>query len=276
MSGNEEVGKRATVGVFDRAAATYDSVGPRFFAHYGQCLVEKARIGPGAVVLDVAAGRGAIMYPAAQRVGPSGRVIGIDLSAEMVQRTAAEIRDGGWHNVEMLQMDAEALRFPDASFDSVLCGFSLWFFPRPQRALAEFLRVLKPGGQVAISTWSHDCPTVSWSLRTGREYLPPQQKARPTPPHFDTPPVLEAALRQAGFEDVRITAEDAEFTYSSDEEWWQCLWSHGIRRFFEQIEESALPAVKADVLKKTQVFKKTGGIRTPMRALFAVGNKSRD
>lgn len=273
MSGEEEARKRATVGVFDRAASTYDRVGPRFFAHYGQRLAEKARIGPGAIVLDVAAGRGAIMYPAAHRVGPRGRVIGIDLSPEMVQRTAVEIRDGGWHNIGMLQMDAEELHFPDASFDSVLCGFSLWFFPRPQQALAEFLRVLKPGCQVALSTWSQDCPTVSWSLRTGRDYLPPQQKARPIPPHFDTAPVLEAALRQAGFEDVQITAEDAEFAYSSDEELWQSLWSHGIRRFFEQIEESALLAVKADVLKKAQVFRTSDGFRTPMRALFAVGNK---
>lgn len=273
MSDPDQARKSETVGVFDRAAETYDSVGPRFFAHFGRCLVEQARIGAGRIVLDVAAGRGAILYPAAQRVGSMGRVIGIDLSGDMVAKTVAEIQDGGWKNAEMLQMDAEELRFADASFDSVLCGFSLWFFPQPQRALAEFFRVLKPGGQVALSTWSQDCPFVSWCLRIGREYLPPRPQAGPAPSHYDTAPVLEAALTQAGFERIEIATDDADFAYASDEEWWESLWSHGIRRFFEQIEESALPAVKADVLKKARIFRKADGIHTPMRALFAVGNK---
>lgn len=273
MSERDEARKRATIGVFDRAASAYDQVGPRFFAHFGQRLVEKSRICPGTIVLDVAAGRGAILYPAAQRVGRRGRVVGTDLSMEMVEKTAAEIRDGGWQNIEMLNMDAEELRFPDASFDSVFCGFSLWFFSRPQKALEEFLRVLKPGGLVALSTWSQDCPFVSWCIHVGREYLPPKPGSAPPPSHFDTAPVLDAALRQAGFEDVDIHADEAEFGYTNEEEFWQSLWSHGIRRFFERLEESALPAVKADVLKKAQIFRTPDGIRTPMRALFATGHK---
>ena len=275
MSEEEQARKKAIVGVFDRAAATYDSVGPQFFAHFGRRLVERARISPGAVVLDVAAGRGAVLYPAARQVGPLGRVIGIDLSAEMVRMTAAEIRDGGRGNAEMLEMDAEALRFEDASFDSVLCGFSLWFFPRPHHALAEFSRVLKPGGRLGLTTWAQDCPFLNWCRRIGRQYLPQRPDKSPEPSHFDTPPVLESALQQAGFEKIEIAAEDADFTYARDDEWWQSLWSHGIRRFFEQIEESALPAVKADVLQKVEIFRKTDGIHTPLRALFALGNKPR-
>src|SRR5512140_3367880 len=100
------------IGVFSRAAPTYDRIGPRFFAHFGRVLVERAQLTPGAAVLDVAAGRGAVLFPAAQQVGTGGRVIGIDLSAEMVRETAAEIRNSGWQHVEMRQMDAEQLDFP--------------------------------------------------------------------------------------------------------------------------------------------------------------------
>jgi len=72
------------VGVFGRAASTYDRIGPQVFAHFGQRLVERAQLAPGAAVLDVVAGRGAVLFPAAQQVGPAGRVTGIDLSAAMV------------------------------------------------------------------------------------------------------------------------------------------------------------------------------------------------
>ena len=95
------------VGVFSRAASTYDRIGPRFFAHFGQRLVELAQITPGSYVLDVAAGRGAVLFPAGERVGASGRAIGIDLSSEMVEETANDIQNAGWENVEIRRMSAE-------------------------------------------------------------------------------------------------------------------------------------------------------------------------
>ena len=125
------------VGVFSRAAGTYDRIGPRFFAHFGQRLVERSHLTSGEDVLDVAAGRGAVLFAAAQQTGPSGRVRGIDFSADMVRETLADIRNAGWQHVTMQQMDAEQLDFPAATFDRVLCGFAVWFFPQPHRALQD-------------------------------------------------------------------------------------------------------------------------------------------
>ena len=265
--------KEEIAGVFSRAAATYDRVGPRFFAHFGRRLVERAHIAPGATVLDVAAGRGAVLYPASQQVGPRGRVVGIDLSAEMVRETVAEIQAAGPPNAEMLLMDAEELRFADASFDGLLCGFSLWFLPQPHRALAEFFRVLKPGGRVGITTWAKDCPTNGWTIRAARQYRPAQRGQEPQPSRFDTPPILEAALQQAGFKGVEIIAEDADFIYTNEEEWWSSLWSSGIRRFLEQMAAPVLQECKADMLQKVRAFKQQDGIHAVRRALIAVGNK---
>src|SRR5260370_509274 len=154
MSGEQSGPEPGIVGVFSRAAATYDRIGPQIFAHFGEWLVQRARLAPGETVLDVAAGRGAVMFPAARRVGPNGRVIGIDLSAAMVSETAADIRNANLPQIELWQMNAEHLDFPDAAFDAVLCGFALWFFPHPVHALHEFLRVLKPGGRVLLTTWA--------------------------------------------------------------------------------------------------------------------------
>ena len=105
------------IGVFNRAASTYDRIGPRVFSHFGQRLVDVVHLAPGAHVLDVATGRGAVLFPAATQVGPHGRVIGIDVSEAMVQETAAELHRAAGLQAEVRQMDAAQLDFPEASFD---------------------------------------------------------------------------------------------------------------------------------------------------------------
>src|SRR5579871_2774492 len=83
-------------GVFNRAAATYGQVGPGYFAYFGRRLIEQVGLAPGMRGLDVGTGRGAVLFPAAQAVGPSGSVLGIDLSEEMVRATNAEIEQRGY------------------------------------------------------------------------------------------------------------------------------------------------------------------------------------
>jgi O-methyltransferase/aklanonic acid methyltransferase len=127
-----------------------------------QRLVEASQITPGANVLDVAAGREAVLFAAADQVGPDGQVAGIDLVDNMVRESTADIRRTGRQHVEMIQMSADQLDVPNASFDRVLCGFALWFFPRPHHTLQEFFRVLKPSGRVGLTTWTEDCPFLVW------------------------------------------------------------------------------------------------------------------
>src|SRR5688572_28286021 len=147
-------------GVFTRSAASYEHI--RYFPIFGEWLVETAKIPKGASVLDVACGRGAVLFPAAKRVGTGGQVIGIDLADGMARETEMEIQRRGLQQAEARQMDAEHLTFADSTFDVVLCGFSLQFFPHLGQALSEFHRVLKSGGQIAVTTWSSDDARWEW------------------------------------------------------------------------------------------------------------------
>jgi ubiquinone/menaquinone biosynthesis C-methylase UbiE len=261
------------IGVFSRAAPTYDRIGPRIFSHFGRRLVALAHLTSGAHVLDVATGRGAVLFPAATQVGPGGRVSGIDLSADMVRETAAVVRRAGWQHIDVQHMSAEALHFPPASFDWVLCGFALWFFPQPHRALQEFFRVLKPGGRVGLTTWAEDSPFITWCQHVLRPYVPPQALPGQAPPRFNTPARLEAALQQAGFVQRHIMSEDGDFTYAQEEEWWASLWSGGIRRQLETMAPPVLEQAKTEACQQVQVFKQADGIHTLWRALFALGTK---
>ncbi len=113
--GNEK--REESLRVFSQAATIYDRIGPGIFSHFGRRLIDLAEIKAGANVLDVAAGRGALLFPATAKVGPAGHVTAIDFSPDMVRETAKDIESHKLHNAEIRQMDAEQMIFSDASFD---------------------------------------------------------------------------------------------------------------------------------------------------------------
>jgi ubiquinone/menaquinone biosynthesis C-methylase UbiE len=238
--------------------------------------VDVAEIAAGANVLDVAAGRGALLFPAAAKVGPTGHVTAIDFSPDMVRETAKDIESRKLSHAEIRQMDAERMTFSDASFDRVLCGFALWMFAEPARVLQEFYRVLRRGGRVALSTWSVDNPFQLWCNEVLRPYAPAPTStaASKDDPKFDTPSQLDTALHQAGFQNIGITVEENDFVYASEEQYWQSLWSAGIRRQLEKMTPVLLDQAKSEVFRKLHAIKKPDGFHKVNRALVAVGTKT--
>jgi SAM-dependent methyltransferase len=113
--------------------------------------VRHARLRPGDVVLDVGCGAGIDTLLAARAVGPRGRVIGLDMTAAMVERTRQHAAELGLDNVEVLEGLMEAIPLPEASADVVVSNGVLNLSTRKSRALAEMLRVLRPGGRLALS-----------------------------------------------------------------------------------------------------------------------------
>lgn len=138
-------------------------------------LVEFAGVAAGERVLDVACGTGVVAVTAARR---GAHVKALDLSPVLLER--------GQHNatlagvsVEFTEGDVEALPYPDGHFDVVLSQFGHMFAPRPELAIAEMLRVLKPGGRIAFSTWPPEMFTGRMFLLINR-YLSPPPGVPPT------------------------------------------------------------------------------------------------
>jgi ubiquinone/menaquinone biosynthesis C-methylase UbiE len=262
--------------VFSQTATIYDRIGPQIFGYFGQCLVELAGLNSGDAVLDVAAGRGALLFPVAAKVGPTGHVTAIDFSPEMVRETAKDIESRKLSNSEIRPMDAEKMNLPGASFDCVVCGFALWMFAEPARVLQEFYRVLRRGGRVALSTWAADNPSQIWCNEVLRPFVyAPSAKDLPAKfdTRFDTPLQLETALRQAGFADTKISVEEKDFVYADEEQYWSSLWSAGFRRQLEKMTPDVLEQARTEVFHRFQRFKKPDGFHKLNRALFAFGTK---
>ena len=262
MTLDPQTKKDTLQGVFTRSASSYEHI--RYFPIYGQWLVDTAQISEGSIVLDVACGRGAVLFPAAQRVGAKGKVIGIDLAEGMARETQMEIQRRGLVQAEARQMDAENLDFPDSCFDVVLCGFSLQFFPHLDRALNEFRRVLKPNGMVAVTTWGDtDDPRWNWydDLRTTY-----QANVKLGSNSLDKPEAIEKWFSEAGFNDIQIITKELDMVYRDEEEWWNVEWSISGRAGLEKISPAALDRFKAECFEKIQSQREADGFHFQLSA----------
>jgi ubiquinone/menaquinone biosynthesis C-methylase UbiE len=119
---------------------------PALFAQWGPVVAEAAGVGPGERVLDVACGTGALTLAVADRVGPAGSVVGLDANPEML--AVARRKPTA---IEWVEGRAEAPPLPDSSFDAVVSQFGLMFFDDRAGALRQMMRVLRPGGRIAVA-----------------------------------------------------------------------------------------------------------------------------
>jgi ubiquinone/menaquinone biosynthesis C-methylase UbiE len=255
--------------VFSDSADSYDQV-IEFFAPFGRALVAAADLPRGARVLDVACGRGACLYPALEAVGPEGHVTGIDLAPGMVEALGAELAARGVANAEVAVGDAEALEFPDASFDAVLAGFMVFFAPDPDRVLAEFARVLRPGGTVALSIFDGDTPSA-FLRQVGEELFGAQD--RRASEAFDQAEVLDPALVHAGFTTPEGTDVIERFRFASADEMERWHRSHFARLLLEVLDEDQLAVYRQRVAEHLEDKRVAGGFELVQRARMTVARR---
>jgi len=271
---NGHTQKEQVADLYHRVASTYGQIGPNIFAYAGQHLVERIAIAQGTRVLDVGAGRGANLFPAAEAVGPHGQVVGIDLAPGMVQETTIEIKRRNLPHVTMLPMDAEHLTFPDASFDYVLCGFAIFLFPHLEQALSECFRVLRPGGRMGV-TVAQDLDALSHWFG---ERLTAYHQRYPFPlragggkgsNYADLP----GYLTRAGFIAIEILQEQADFVYTDAQEWWNARWTHGPRYALEHMEPSVLAQFTTEVFDRLAQEAQSHGIHETLRLQYILASK---
>ena len=251
---------------FDKASGQYDEECGFFFNHFGKELVKKVPDLKGKKVLEVATGRGAVLFPLAEE----GAIIdSIDLSPEMIRLSKLEAKKRGFNDIRFQVMDAEKLDFVDNSFDVVICGFAVFFCESINGVLSEFRRVLKPGGRVALSTWGDDSPLDEW-VSSVRDQM--GKKKLIGCPLWDRE-AIESALTQAKFKDIDIYRESKIFHYRSADAWWESLKTHGTRFFLDQLSEKELSDIKQEAIPFAQQFVTAQGLEELNDVYYAVARK---
>jgi len=210
------------------AASGWERWGDWFERNSGglsEWMCDAAGVGPGRQLLDLACGPGPLATLAAARVRPDGKVVATDLSPDMVAVTTRKQQRLGLDNLEVLEMDMQALTFADASFDAVTCRFGLMFCPDLVRAASEARRVLRRGGRAAIVVWDVPAKNPFFTSITGvlGEFvpLPPPDPAAPGVFRLAPPGELERVLKAGGFSAVTVEARPIALTYESLDQYWE-------------------------------------------------------
>ena len=232
---------------FNAAADSFDQPALGFWDLIGRRTVERLRLKEGARVLDVACGTGASAIPAAERVGPAGSVLAIDLAERLLELGRAKSEKLDLTNIEFRLGDMERLGLPNASFDAVICVFGIFFLDDMATGMRELWRMVRPGGQLAITTWGprvfEPGSSAFWKA-TGTERPDLVRSYNPWD-RITTPAGLEELFHAAGIEGANITAEANLHPLSSPDDWWTIVLGTGFRNTVEQLETSARERVRA-------------------------------
>lgn len=276
MSSSEaERQKQAVEQTFESLAACYDNPATRFFPFCADRLVDFVKPRPGSKALDVATGTGAVAVPLAQAVGPQGRVAAIDMSAAMLDRAEANIRKMALSNIDLHQMDAERLDFKSGYFHTVVCSYGLFFIPDMQAALRDWVRVLRPAGKLAFTSFEESAfsPMLD-NFVTGLQAFGVELPQAP----FGSRRLTSLAhcgelLADAGLIDIELQVAQIGYHLKDEQEWWEVVTSTAMRSLYDQLPAGDRDAFREQHLAFVASLKTDQGVWMDVQTRFASGIK---
>jgi ubiquinone/menaquinone biosynthesis C-methylase UbiE len=297
---NDEAFKLRDASSYDPVVTEFDRWTTRFTAPLAEKLVTLAGLLAGSKVLDIGTGTGVVALAAARRVQPRGCVLGVDLSAAMLETAAAKASQLALADVTFEKMDAENLKVRDTSFDAVLSMYALLHFPHPDVALSEMFRVLRPGGTLVLAVGSgppltpagiiHRASRVPDLLQRTRgrlllapqfldsmvdKYLPlsvePEETSLASENRNRTRSVPRL-VRAAGFDSVRTCWEGRADCIESPADFWdlQRTYSSISRKRLASAQPEILELLKRDFFEQCRRVQMRGGRLMRHHAAFYV------
>ncbi|MGV9787605.1 class I SAM-dependent methyltransferase [Streptomyces sp. NPDC003435] len=262
--------------LFNKTAKAYDQSGVEFFRPIGRRLVEFSGISAGDSVLDIGAGRGAALFPAAAAVGEGGEVVGVDISEEMVKYTRRDAEELGLKQVGLRVMNGQRPEFEARRFDAVIGSCSLFIWVKGADDVRPYLELLRAGGRFATAAPSFfSTAHGKWALFPDavNELLMPymlqslkqsgaydSQFANAGANWLVTAESIEQTLAEAGFTDIEVIEEELPVVVESGEQWVEFTYTTGMRGMWERIEENERREVIAEVCRRLDALRDENGV----------------
>jgi len=234
-------------------------------------LVDDAMIKQNDKVLDVACGPG---YVAAITSEKGGIVTGIDFSSAMIQRAKTLHPE-----ITFQVMDAEELQFSNGIFDVVLMNFGILHLAKPEQAIAEAFRVLKPGGKFLFTVWDRPIRSKAFDfIMSALKEEGDLNLSLPEGPDFfkfSDPSTSKEILSNTGFDAIEASSIEFTWTLSSAEELFQAFYKGGIRigGILRAQKPEAIRKIIEKLEQKTKPFQREGRLEIPISVMFFKAEK---
>lgn len=255
-----------TIKAYTSAADTLDRL--PFWHHFGRRTVERLALAPGARVLDLCCGTGASAIPAAGAVGPSGTVVGVDITEALLVQARARAAAASLAHATFVNSAVETLRFAPASFDAVVSVFGLFFIEDMAALLARAWTWLRPGGVLAITSWGQTVLSPGEALF--REAVLAENPSFAQSNHAErlaTPGKMAAVFAEAGLPAPQVELERWEMPLAAPEEFWPVILGTSNRAALDGLPSAARERVRASVIGALRAREVRA---TTMEALYAV------
>jgi ubiquinone/menaquinone biosynthesis C-methylase UbiE len=252
-------------------SAYYRYIG-RWSRLFVPAVIAAAEVTPGSRVLDISTGTGEAALGALSAIGVSGEVVGADIAPAMLIAARDRLKNRLFSPVAA---DGQLMPFKSGSFDAVVCQLGLQFFRAPERGLAEFHRVLRPGRCVAICVVSTAERAPMWGVLADvlSQFVPEQRNLLHLSFALSNSTQLEQMLATAGFVDRRVERTRREDTFASFEEYWDPIEAGmgSMPQVYAALPEAHRRAVRDEVKSRLSPFKSKGILTMSLETLIAVG-----
>lgn len=259
--------------LFNLIAEGYDNPSMRFFPFVADQLVYHLKLIPGSKVLDVATGTGVVAIAAGQLVGSAGRVHAIDIAGKMLNRVQVHAEKMKLKNIDLHEMNACKLEFKPDYFDYVMCSFGLFFMPDMLAALKGFLRVLKPGGKLAFTSFGPNAFMPLAEMFRERMMQYNHNIESPAIDRLKDAEKCKNLLAQAGAVDIECTEKQCGHHLNNADNWWEVVWNSGLRRYIETLQLNQQAQFKKDHLEEVRKLQTDKGIWLDIQTNITVGTK---
>ncbi|HVH79825.1 MAG TPA: methyltransferase domain-containing protein [Stellaceae bacterium] len=257
---------------WQKAASHYRTTFAAATREFVEALLDAGHIGSGSTVLDLCCGTGLLAAGAAAR---GAVVTALDFSPAML-----EVARSTQPAIDFVEGDAETMPFAEASFDAVVSSFGVHHVPRPDRALAEARRVLRPGGRIAFATWAAPEENIAWKLLLDAVRLHGDPEAGQMPVSGGGLGSLEAVerlLSEAGFAEPRAEPVHREWRLAQPGDLIAALRRGTVRTaaLIDAQRPAALIAIGAEIARQAASYRRDGWYCIPTAAIVGSGLKPR-
>lgn len=269
-----------------RLIKTWDEIAPRYHRRWAKNevgpfkstaeLIELARVESCNNVLDLACGTGAVTRRILEKIGPTGRVIGVDSSQTAIRIAKTRNQSA---NLDFVVADAESIAFKE-KFDLVTCQYALFFFPDAQRVLKNAKKCLRRGGSLVLAVHGSGTtvPFFSSIIEVVTKFIPDYLPAgAPSLDRFGTASELKGEVSRAGFVRIKITQRQFEYSPGTFDNYWSNYVRYvamPLKQKIRSLDRQSLRQMKEQIKQNTAPYtKRSGKIVFPWKVLLLTAVK---